>query len=119
MTVSAKATVLLGACAIGLGVAGSATADTSVAVVANPATGHVYEFMNSASQRTWANARTQAALRTHDGRHGHLATITSKKEFTFVKKAFKSLVGGCSPWLGGYQDPNAPDYSEPAGGWRW
>src|SRR5262249_27815933 len=22
-------------------------------------------------------------------------------------------------WLGGYQDRNAPDYSEPAGGYRW
>ncbi|MFM8818884.1 MAG: hypothetical protein ACKOHI_13640, partial [Phycisphaerales bacterium] len=23
------------------------------------------------------------------------------------------------PWLGGSQDRNAPDYAEPAGGWRW
>ena len=26
---------------------------------------------------------------------------------------------GTTHWIGGYQDHLAPDYSEPAGGWRW
>ncbi|MFZ9881921.1 MAG: dockerin type I domain-containing protein, partial [Phycisphaerales bacterium] len=52
---------------------------------------------------------------------GHLITITSPEEQGFAASlAFTwsaSLVRDC--WLGGFQDRAAPDYTEPAGGWRW
>jgi len=52
---------------------------------------------------------------------GHLVTLTSLEEQTFAAAlAFSTTpqsIDDC--WLGAYQDHNAPDYSEPAGGWRW
>ncbi len=62
---------------------------------------------------------------------GYLATIVSAQENSFVYSLVdddRFWVVGCSygsvyniagPWLGAYQDTSAPDYSEPAGGWRW
>lgn len=60
------------------------------------------------------------------GANAHLATITSAAEndfafsllsaANFYSDSFGSNIG---PWLGGFQDRNAPDFSEPSGGWRW
>jgi hypothetical protein len=58
-------------------------------------------------------------------RGGHLATITSPEENTFVKSLFENnpaywYVDGFNnalgPWLGGVQ---APGSAEPGGGWGW
>lgn len=56
-------------------------------------TGHFYEFI--ATQRSWQNAREDAASRSHQGMPGYLATITSASENEFIK--------GFSQrgWLGG------------------
>ena len=49
-------------------------------------------------------------------RGGHLATITTAEENTFVGNVIPNSVHA---WIGGYQDTSSPSFSEPAGGWRW
>ena len=84
--------------------------------------GHWYQTIRVASgEVSWSEAKVMA-----EQMGGHLATITSAQEDNFVKVAAVAPaavgqgpfeLGG--PFIGGYQDPNAPDYSEPGGGWRW
>ena len=74
---------------------------------------HYYDFIPG--HITWTDARAAAENRILEGVHGHLATITSFEEKEFIRLNVDRLRG----WLGGYQDNTAPDYSEPAGGWRW
>jgi hypothetical protein len=50
------------------------------------------------------------------GRSGHLVTVTSADETNYLVANFTSLAG---IYLGGYQDRNASDYSEPRGAFRW
>jgi hypothetical protein len=73
--------------------------------------GHWYGGVGTS--RTWAQAKIHA-----EGLGAHLATVTSSDENTFVNSVRASL-GLDRPWLGGFQNLSAPDYSEPAGGWRW
>jgi hypothetical protein len=79
--------------------------------------GHWYRVTVQTSGMTWDAAR--AAAETSGG---YLACLESSGEaawilsITGVPAAWSSRVG---PWLGGYQDTSAADYSEPAGGWRW
>ena len=49
----------------------------------------------------------------HGCARGHLATITSEAENTFITTQLGILH---RPWLGGEQ---LPDSEEPAGGWQW
>ena len=78
--------------------------------------GHWYR-LNVGGPFTWTAARALA-----EARGGYLGTVTSAAEDRFIRDlirvpaAFDLFVG---PWLGGYQDVTAPDYSEPTGGWRW
>jgi hypothetical protein len=53
------------------------------------------------------------------GYRGHLATVTSAAENQFVSAYLTANPPHNTVWLGGYQDLSAPDYREPAGGWRW
>ena len=48
-------------------------------------------------------------------RGGHLATITSAAEWTWVKTSLPVS----NRFVGGYQDHAAPGYQEPHGGWKW
>ena len=80
------------------------------------ANNHYYEAVPGAL--TWAQARDAAGARTHLGQHGHLVTITSAEEQTFVTSSFPSALGA-GYWIGAFQDRTAPDYSEPSGGFRW
>jgi hypothetical protein len=64
----------------------------------------------------WNEAQALAQSIVHQGVAGHLATLTTQAENDFVYSALGSVHWY---WVGGYQDRNAPDYSEPAGGWRW
>lgn len=98
--------------------------------VADGGNGHWYEAVSVPSRISWSNANANAI-----GSEGYLATVTSGVENAFVTSlisanpAFWWSVqmlppdppGVCwvGPWLGGHQDSSAPDYSEPAGGWRW
>jgi hypothetical protein len=81
--------------------------------------GHYYEFV-LAENIKWTDARLAAQGRSFGGVNGYLATATSQPESDFLLAHFPERAGGDqNGWLGGYQDTTAPDYSEPAGGWRW
>ena len=56
---------------------------------------------------TWHAAKAAA-----EAAGGHLATITSQKEWDIVR----AIPNVGSKWIGGYQ---APGSKEPAGGWAW
>jgi hypothetical protein len=49
---------------------------------------------------------------------GYLATLTSAEENEWVWE-YAANPEGWGAHLGGYQDLEAPDYTEPDGGWRW
>jgi hypothetical protein len=81
--------------------------------VAQGGNGHWYAFV--AGTEPWTQAKTDAEALSFNGLPGHLTTITSQAESDFIFANFSPV----QAWLGGYQDHTAPDYSEPAGGWRW
>jgi hypothetical protein len=83
--------------------------------------GHWYELVVFSSATDWIAAKLAAELRG-----GHLATLTSSAENTWVFTTIAQFANGwwCGqdcygPWLGGFQDRSAPDFAEPGGGWRW
>jgi hypothetical protein len=83
--------------------------------------GHWYELVVFSASTDWTTARTRA-----EARGGHLATLTSAAENSWVFTNIAQFADGwwCGldcygPWLGGYQDRTAGDFSEPGGGWRW
>jgi len=86
------------------------------APVLNPRNGHYYEVV--ATSLDWNGARADAESRSHLGASGHLVTFAGAEEDDWV---YDVLAGGPlgNAWIGLYQDMTAPDYSEPAGGWRW
>ena len=80
----------------------------------------------------WYRMVTTGTIGWHQARSvavevgGDLASITTLEESEFVLVVTSNPSGWVSdgpyligPWLGGYQDHSAPDYHEPAGGWRW
>jgi hypothetical protein len=72
--------------------------------------GHYYYFTQKSLN--WNDARIAA-----EAIGGHLATVGSAEENAFIDdkaSPFRDVY-----WLGGFQDVNSPDYSEPAGGWKW
>ncbi len=77
----------------------------------NPATGNYYDVI--AGSFTWDQAKADAEQRTYKGYKGHLATITSAAENTFIS------VNVSPPdyaWLGGFQSSNA---TAPDTDWHW
>jgi hypothetical protein len=93
-----------------------ATVATAVPVQWSPGSGgngHYYDLVPTLL--TWQQAKLAAESLTFGGAPGHLATITSAPEKDFLATAF----GTPEAWLGGFQDHTAPDFAEPAGGWRW
>lgn len=81
--------------------------------VFNPANGHYYEAVFS--DGNWLDVKIAAEAMFFMGVAGHLATITSQNENIFIGTTFLNT----PYWLGGFQNVNNPDYSEPAGGWEW
>lgn len=73
-------------------------------------TGNAYQLVTASLN--WDNARTAAAARTYLGTSGHLATITSAAEQSYVA----NLISGTEAWIGGTQPSGSP---EPAGGYTW
>jgi uncharacterized repeat protein (TIGR02543 family) len=73
--------------------------------------GHWYGLVSYNS--TWHQARDNAALHSFGGSTGHLASITSLEECTFVRNC---LDLSSRTWLGAYQPSGV---LEPAGGWAW
>jgi len=70
--------------------------------------GHSYFKVNN--RYTWEEAKTIVdGLPT-----GYLAIISSEEEKEFLRNQSLGDI-----WIGLYQDLNDPNYSEPAGGWKW
>ena len=70
--------------------------------------GHSYFKIND--RYTWEEAKTIV-----DGLPiGYLAIISSEEEKEFLRNQSLGDI-----WIGLYQDLNDPNYSEPAGGWKW
>jgi len=85
--------------------------------VADGGNGHWYAVLVQPSALGWHEARQAAMAMGAD-----LATVASSEEWQIVRGVASSPAAinqGHGPWLGGFQDASAPDYSEPAGGWRW
>lgn len=86
---------------------------TSSGVVLNPANGHWYELVED--DLPWVEANSQAQSRLHNGRPGHLATVTTLAEDEFIRSAFPAAVSaGC--YLGGFQPRGS---AEPGANWKW
>jgi hypothetical protein len=100
-------------------VASAANAQTAVEwKISSGGNSHWYLFVSDMAS-DW-NASSRAA----NNLGGHLATISSPTENAFVFNHLNSIsawspYGQRGPFLGGYQNKTAPDFSEPAGGWRW
>ena len=71
--------------------------------------GHWYE-LRSAPLSSWSTCKAAA-----EASGGHLVTLASQAENVFVVASFKGLATRY-PWIGLSQ---APDASEPSGGWGW
>ena len=85
--------------------------------ILNTLNGHYYDVITTASN--WYDANAAAELLTYHGLQGHLATITSSSENSFIQAAFAPLFPNGSAWIGGIQNTSSAFYSEPAGGWEW
>jgi hypothetical protein len=110
---------MLAAAVGGVVLSGASSAHAQDAVqwrVEDGGNGHWYQ-LRIVGPIEWPDATIDAV--THGG---HLATIASEMENSFVV-ALASVgpgwVQNYGPWLGGFQNPLAADYSEPRGGWRW
>jgi hypothetical protein len=81
--------------------------------------GHWYD------QRVWTGPATLLQINAWYVANlgAHVVTLSSAGEDAFVYQRVNLRPTGSMPAaysiLGGYQDASAPDYSEPAGGWRW
>ncbi|MBP6963703.1 MAG: hypothetical protein KBC96_04770 [Armatimonadetes bacterium] len=81
---------------------------------------HWYEAVYVPNFITW----TEADLASRSV-GGHLATVAAEPENQFIyslisdDKYWRYSNNMNGPWIGGYQDLDAPDYSEPDGAWRW
>jgi Concanavalin A-like lectin/glucanases superfamily/Lectin C-type domain len=89
----------------------SVVAGTAVGQTLWEGNGHYYLIVEQ--ETTWQQARSLAESMVFMGVQGHLATITSEAENTFVSTQLGDTAGA---WLGGQQPPGS---SEPEGGWRW
>lgn len=98
---------------------GSAAAAPIPWPVESGGTGHYYEQI--LTPLGWEAAQSFAEAASFAEVSGHLATIGSQQVWGFVRQNFDLTPqgGGGGSWLGGFQDVTAPDYQEPAGGWRW
>ena len=74
---------------------------------------HYYDIVHFETDQTWMVANTEAGTKTYLGMQGHLATLTSAAENSWVASNF---FPNHTYWLGGYQF-NKDD--EPSGNWAW
>jgi hypothetical protein len=73
--------------------------------------GHWYQVIDP-GPACWENAKSDC-----ESRAGYLATLATEAESQFVRSRLPN--NGLCYWIGGFQDLEATDYVEPAGGWRW
>jgi hypothetical protein len=81
--------------------------------------GHWYQLVVDAPGLTWPAARQRALAMG-----GDLAVLGRQGSTEFSRSLLSSTMCGGStgqagPYVGGFQDLSATDFSEPAGGWRW
>jgi hypothetical protein len=85
--------------------------------------GHWYQRIDSPTELNWTDAKVAA-----QSQGGYLVTLNAADEqawvynnlvlgFPYCETAWWTVDRGI--WIGLYQDPGSPGYSEPAGGWRW
>ncbi len=77
--------------------------------VADGGNGHWYRRIDRNDQ-SWSALRARC-----EAQGGHLVSITSAAESSVVV----AVMAGQRCIIGGFQDRTAPNYVEPAGGWRW
>ena len=78
--------------------------------------GHSY-FMSKKREFSWGEAREIAI-----SLGGYLVSINTQEEQDQIVEWFESLPfedNEYGPWIGLFQDPTDPLFSEPSGGWRW
>ena len=75
--------------------------------------GNGHWYWSDRVSRTWSSAENAAELQ-----NAHLATSTSSAENEFLRTVIAQF-NLDRPFIGGFQDISAPDFTEPAGGWRW
>lgn len=80
------------------------------------ANGHYYEALAFPSGITWDDANALASSSTYMGMSGHLATITSMEEHTFIINSLGGWPALHGYFLGGFQPAGSP---EPGGNWQW
>ena len=90
--------------------------------IASGGNGHWYEAVDE--PLGWDSARVFAESRSHLGMPGYLATITSDAEKNFLiannlPDVLAATLGIHRAWIGAFQDPSAPGFGEPSGGWGW
>lgn len=85
--------------------------------------GHYYEAISAPGGISWTAANAASQTGSVNGIAGHLATITSMAENSFVFDQLANspaLWNGQGPWLGGYRDITHPLYgTNPLAGWNW
>ena len=115
-----KSFAVAAAAALSVGAGAAAVPSTGDAVqwrVEDGGNGHWYRVVIVGRAVTWLAARASS-----EAIGGHLVTITSAAEDAFVRDAVRipaAFDWFAGPWMGGYQDLDAADYSEPGLGWRW
>ena len=65
---------------------------------------------------SWTQARARAESLSFQGVSGHLVTITSQAENSFLVDRLVPVQRTPAPLIGGFQPPGS---QEPAGGWQW
>jgi hypothetical protein len=80
-----------------------------------PGNGHYYDLVTASF--TWSEARLAAEAQSFGGVPGHLATLTSAAEDSFVRTTFSAaVVEYVGPWFGAEWDHQGIG---PTGGWSW
>ena len=75
--------------------------------VSDGGNGHWYAYFSNPTR--WSLAKPYA-----ESIGGHLVTVHSVAEASFVR-----TLGSDNCWIGLFQDRTAPEFLEPAGGWKW
>jgi hypothetical protein len=76
--------------------------------------GNWYDLVFEA--RSWTDAKTSSESMIFNGNNGHLATVTSAGENSFLVNNFLSGHNRQGFWLGGYQLPGQTTTDQ---GWQW
>ena len=82
-------------------------------------TGHYYQIVETPSDWSQARDAAEALENSWLGVTGHLATVQDQGENEFIASLLGQPITGSAYWLGGWQNPDSLEYSEPAGGWEW